>query len=55
MAKPLNIAVVDAAGAGGEAILALPVERAFPIWRLAPLARARSFGRMLRAFARSPC
>lgn len=44
MSKPLNVAVVGATGAVGEAMLAILADRKFPVERLVALASERSAG-----------
>lgn len=46
--RPLNVAVVGATGAVGEAMLALLEERGFPVGKLVPLASERSAGERIR-------
>jgi aspartate-semialdehyde dehydrogenase len=48
MLKQLNIAIVGATGAVGEALLAVLDERKFPVATLYPLASANSAGQMVR-------
>lgn len=45
MSKPLNVAIVGATGAVGEAFLTVLAERKFPIKTLYPLASAKSVGK----------
>jgi aspartate-semialdehyde dehydrogenase len=52
MAKRLNIAVVGATGAVGEAILTVLQERDFPVDNIYPLASARSAGKTVRFYDR---
>jgi aspartate-semialdehyde dehydrogenase len=47
MSRPLNVAVVGATGAVGEAFLTVLAENKFPIKTLYPLASARSVGKTL--------
>lgn len=49
----LNIAVVGATGAVGEALLTILAERKFPVAKLVPLASARSAGTEVRFGSRS--
>jgi len=53
MSQTIDVAVVGATGAVGEAMLEILEERNFPVGEIFPLASARSAGKTVRAFGKS--